>query len=249
MVIIVIPARLESTRLPGKVLLAETGKTMLRHVYERAIKVRNADKVMIAAEKDEILEASFKDLPFLNIGSIVEKPDCKSGTDRVALAVKCYCDDDIIINLQADEPEIDPLHIEKLINTALADSDGKGLLHGPHIHTLGVNEPIAMKHYQKSVVKIAVGWGGIARYFSREVIPTDTDRVWRHVGVYAFRKAYLDRFTSLQRGILEEQENIEHLRAIEDGAEIKIVQVDHAETGIDTRNEYEAFVKRYKEVE
>jgi 3-deoxy-manno-octulosonate cytidylyltransferase (CMP-KDO synthetase) len=171
--------------------------------------------------------------------------DGRSGTDRTAEAARSIPGEDLVLNCQGDEPEVDPAALD-----ALADAMGKdpsaemGTLAAPILDDADLAAP--------QVVKVVADAAGSALYFSRAPIPFRRDPAGpagalRHVGVYAFRRAFLERFASLPQTPLERTESLEQLRALENGVRIRIVTVDRAPPGVDTREDYEAFVRRWRE--
>jgi len=246
-IIVCIPARYGSTRFPAKVLAKDTGKFLIQHVYEQALLAKLPEKVIIAADDKRIADAA------KSFGAyyIMTSPDCASGTDRIAEAVGGL-DADIIVNLQADEPEIDPANI---------DAVAKLLLDNPkcQMATLAADFETKAQIADPNIVKVICRAGlappnGIAIYFSRSVIPYDREHAGigpksnylRHLGIYAYRKDFLLKITKLPQTPLEKLEKLEQLRAIENGFDILVAKVNHTSPGIDTPEQYAEFVKRYK---
>ena len=240
-VLAVIPARYGSSRFEGKVLAKDTGKFLVQHTYERALCAKSVEKALIATDSELVMQACAS----FGADCVMTSEAHQSGTDRITEAVRDI-DAEIIVNLQADEPEIEPANIDELVEllrgssadmaTLVADFENKGQITDPN------------------VVKAIVDKDGRAIYFSRSVIPYDrqaggvgdTGRYLRHLGIYAYRKDFLLKFTSLKQGELEKCEKLEQLRAIEHGFSIITGKVKHAWEGIDTAEQYVAFVKRYK---
>jgi 3-deoxy-manno-octulosonate cytidylyltransferase (CMP-KDO synthetase) len=239
-------------RLPGKPLLAETGKPLVVHTWEAARRARCAKKVIVATDEERVLAALH---PFVGgvssrpgeeegLGTVIVTGDCRSGTDRVADVAAILPGEDLILNVQGDEPEIDPDALDALAEAMEADpSVEMGTLAAP----LGPGEDAV-----PSVVKVVVDARGFALYFSRAPIPFRRDpagpaSALRHVGVYAYRRAFLDRFRAMGQTPLERTEMLEQLRALENGARIRVVTVDRAPPGIDTPEDYAAFVRRWRE--
>lgn len=223
----IIPARFASTRFPGKPLAPILGKPMVQWVYDRALEVKGLDSVLVATDDERVVEAvrAFG-------GRVVMTPaDCASGSDRVWRAVeKMECE--VVVNLQGDEPLLNPEAVEALLRLM---NENEGLLMGTLVASIEKRED----YEEPSVVKVAVGEGGRCLYFSRSPIPylggKDFGKatLWRHVGVYAFRKDFLGRFTGWPTGTLEGVEKLEQLRALERGVEIRAVAVEWPGTGID----------------
>jgi 3-deoxy-manno-octulosonate cytidylyltransferase (CMP-KDO synthetase) len=262
-IIVCIPARYGSTRFPAKVLAKDTGKFLIQHVYEQAKLAKLPDRVIIAADDKRIAQAAKS----FGAECIMTNPDCPSGTDRIAEAVEGQ-DFDIVVNLQGDEPEIDPANIDTVAKllvdnpkcqmaTLVADFETKEQIADPNIVKVVV---------ASSVERIADSWKlktqnsklktncDIAIYFSRSVIPYDrqqggigeTKNYLRHIGIYAYRKDFLLKITKLPQTPLEKLEKLEQLRAIENGFDILVAKVKHTCAGIDTPVQYAEFVKRYK---
>jgi 3-deoxy-manno-octulosonate cytidylyltransferase (CMP-KDO synthetase) len=265
-IVVCIPARYASTRFPGKVLAKETGKYLIQHTWEQARKAKLPQRVLIAADDEKIVRAARQ----FGAECVLTSPSHQSGTDRIAEAVG-GTDADIVINVQGDEPQIDPDHIDYLARLLLDHPDAP-------MATLAAGfssrEQIADPNVVKVVVSIAdCGVGrasslapnGRARtydlpdthaakaiYFSRSVIPYDRERAGvgdvsrylRHIGIYAYRREFLLKITSLPQTPLEKLEKLEQLRAIEHGYAILVGNVEHTCEGIDTPEQYAAFVKR-----
>lgn len=242
-IIAVIPARYGSTRFPGKVLATDTGKFLVQHTCDRALSAKTVQDVIIATDDERVMEAclSFTDK------CVMTSTSHESGTDRIAEAV-AEIDADIIVNLQADEPEIDPASIDYLV-TILKDNPQAQMatLLASFDNTAQIADP--------NVVKVVVDNRGFALYFSRSPIPYDrdaagiasADKYLRHLGIYAYRKQFLLEITEKQQTQYEISEKLEQLRVLENGYSIITGKVDHAWTGIDTPEQYAEFVKRYME--
>lgn len=237
----VIPARYASTRLPGKPLLNQTGKFLIQHVYERVCQARSVSKVIIATDDRRIYEAveSFGGL------AAMTREDHVSGTDRVAEVV-AGLDADIVLNVQGDEPEIEPAQIDQLVNLLAARSDCE-------MATLACPFPGDADPADPNAVKVVVDSSGGAIYFSRSPIPYPRDgksllehrgEFLLHIGIYAYRRDFLLRLASWPTGRLERIEKLEQLRVLERRCGIAVGVVSGAAVGIDTPADYEAFVKR-----
>jgi len=239
-ILAVIPARYESTRFPGKVLAKDTGKYLIQHTWERAKQAKLLDSVLIAADDDKVVQAAKS----FSADCVLTSKDHQSGTDRIAEAAK-DTDADIIVNLQADEPEIDPANIDYLTKMLIDNPDCS-------MATLGAGFESADQISDPNIVKVVTGVDGRAIYFSRSPIPYDRDdggvgdvsNYLRHLGIYAYRKDFLMKFTTLPQSNLEKLEKLEQLRAIENGYSIMIGKVTHSCDGIDTPQQYEEFIKR-----
>jgi 3-deoxy-manno-octulosonate cytidylyltransferase (CMP-KDO synthetase) len=251
--IAVIPARYASTRFPGKPLANKTGKCLIQHVYERVAACRSIDRVIVATDDDRIVEA------VKSFGGEVRmtRPDHTTGTDRIGevAATLGLANDDLVLNVQGDEPEIDPQALDRLIE-CMKDEGGScpiGTLAAPFADDglrEGPGSPL-----DPNCVKVVVDATGRALYFSRSLVPYPRDtggRVERpsrrllHLGVYAFRWDALRTITggTMRRTAAEQTESLEQLRWLEHGMSIRVVIVDRAFAGIDTPEDYAAFVAR-----
>lgn len=226
-VLLVIPARLASTRLPRKMLLRETGKYLVQHVHERARLVRNADEVVVAADDPEIARA----VEGFGGTAILTSPLHPSGSDRVAEVARKR-PASLVVNLQGDEPEIDPEDVARLID-AMAPEDEMGTL---------VFDGLSAEEQRNPAVVKAVVERGYATDFRREPTPG----ALRHVGIYAYRPDFLERFTKLAPTEREKERRLEQMRALDHGARIRAAKALHPGRGIDTPEDYSAFVRRYR---
>lgn len=245
-VTIVIPARLASTRLPRKMLLAETGKPLIQHTYEAAVQARRASQVIVAADCEEIASV------VRGFGGRVEltSPDCASGTDRVAEIARRRPGAGIFVNVQGDEPEISPGAIDLAVELLLCDaSAGMSTVAAPLRERDKLSDP--------ACVKVIFDRHGRAIYFSRAAIPfarqwddallaADPPHYHQHMGLYAFRRELLLEIASLPRCAIESLESLEQLRVLDAGQAIKVGVVEHASSGIDTPEDYQAFVQRWR---
>jgi 3-deoxy-manno-octulosonate cytidylyltransferase (CMP-KDO synthetase) len=241
-IIVVIPARYGSSRLAGKVLAKETGKYLVQHTYERALCAKRVHEVVIATDDERVLTACRA------FGAACEMTSAahQSGTDRIAEAVAGRtCD--IVVNLQADEPEIDPAYIDRVAALLEENPDAP-------IATLLAPFETAEDAANPNIVKCVTDKRGRALYFSRSVIPYDRQAAGvgelgvylRHLGIYAYRKDFLKVFTILPPSPLERCEKLEQLRALENGYTIMTATVEKAWDGVDTPEQYAAFVERCK---
>ena len=256
-VIVCIPARYGSTRFPGKVLAKDTGKFLLQHTYEQVRKASLPDKIIIAADDERIVAAAKS----FGAQCILTSPAHNSGTDRIAEAVATALpqadrptspravETEIVVNVQADEPEIEPKNIDHLAELLIENPDYP-------MGTLAADFQTPEQVADANIVKVVVDCAGRALYFSRAPIPYDREKsgigkieqYLRHIGIYAYRKEFLLKFTNLPQTHLEKIEKLEQLRAIENGFDILVGKVDHAWAGIDTPEQYAEFVKRYNAV-
>lgn len=244
--VIIIPARLDSSRLPKKVLLDLKGKTVIQRVYEQCLKVKNVDGVYIATDSIEIKEVCET---FTN-NVIITKSTHQSGTDRIGEAISAI-DCDIVINVQGDEPFIEPSLIEALVNS-FSNSDIS--------MSSAMSKINNVKDLQNTnVVKVVVDRQNNALFFSRSLIPFPRDikeisianevieksQFFRHIGIYGYRKDFLLHFVNLEQSYLEKVEKLEQLRALENGFKIKMIEAGSSLMGIDTHEDYEEALKKY----
>jgi len=240
--VVCIPARYASTRFPAKVLAQDTGKYLIQHTWEQAGKAKLPQRVVIAADDERIVQAART----FGAECVLTSPNHQSGTDRIAEAVG-KSDAEIVINVQGDEPQIDPEHIDYLARLLLDNPDAP-------MATLAAAFATREQIADPNVVKVVVDARGKAIYFSRSVIPYDREHAGvgdvgdylRHIGIYAYRREFLLKITSLPQAPLEKLEKLEQLRVIENGYTILVGRVEHTCEGIDTPEQYAGFVERYK---
>ena len=244
--VIVIPARLDSSRLPKKVLLDLNGKTVLQRVYEQCLKVKNVDEVYIATDSLEIKEVCET---FTN-KVIITKSTHQSGTDRIGEAISSI-DCDIVINIQGDEPFIEPSLIEALVNS-FSNSDISMASAMSKINNV-------KDLHNSNVVKVVTDLHNNALFFSRSLLPFPRDvkeisiakevlekyQFFRHIGIYGYRKEFLLHYVNMEQSALEKIEKLEQLRALENGFKIKMIETDSSLMGIDTLEDYEEALKKY----
>lgn len=240
---IVIPTRLDSTRFPRKALAAETGTPLVLHVASQARLARCADRVIVAAPDREILDVVAA-AGFEAFETALEHPN---GTSRLAEVAQRLAgeigEDGIVINVQGDEPEIEPEVIEAVAAALEGDPEADmataACPFGPE------DDPT-----DPNVVKVVTDLRDRALYFSRSPIPFDRDatghRPRRHVGLYAYRCGFLARFAAWPESPLERLERLEQLRVLEHGGTIAVTGCGAAAPGIDTPAQYEAFVRRWR---
>jgi 3-deoxy-manno-octulosonate cytidylyltransferase (CMP-KDO synthetase) len=241
---IVIPARLQSTRLPCKLLLDETGKPLIQHTYESAQAAMRPMGVCVAADHADIADV------IQGFGGEVRMtdPQAASGTDRVAEVAKDLPGVDIVVNLQGDEPEVSAAAIDMAVELLESHPDAVMSTLATPIHSREQLEDPAC-------VKVVCDLSGRALYFSRAPIPAARD--WRdelltadpplflqHIGLYAYRREFLLRLSQLPPSALEKTENLEQLRVLAAGHPIQVGIVDESTCGIDTPADYRAFVRR-----
>jgi 3-deoxy-manno-octulosonate cytidylyltransferase (CMP-KDO synthetase) len=244
--IAVIPARFSSTRFPGKIVANNTGKPLVQHVVERARKARRVRDVIVAADDQRIVEAL---RPF-GTRCVMTSPKHASGTDRVAEVAETLSDA-IVVNVQGDEPEIDPETIDSLVDRLESgDSD---------MATAATPFADGVDPTDSNLVKVVVSLDGKALYFSRSVIPFERDSggssagdvrptYYLHQGIYAYRREFLLQFAGWRPTPLEQIEKLEQLRVLEHGRSIDVIITRRAVHGVDTPEQYQEFVKRYKGV-
>jgi 3-deoxy-manno-octulosonate cytidylyltransferase (CMP-KDO synthetase) len=223
--LIIIPARMQATRLPGKPLLSLHGLPMIVRTLRRAQGARCAARVVVATD-DERIAAVVREH---GGEACMTRPDHPSGTDRVAEAVAILRWEGLVINVQGDEPLIEPETIDRLA-AALAQDVGAGVA--------TVIAPLLGDAEVSSVVKVVADARGRAIYFSRRAIP-DGGPFWHHVGLYGFRPEALAWFASQPPGRLEQAERLEQLRFIEGGWAMRLISVEQASPSVDTLDDLE----------
>jgi len=258
--VITIPARLASQRLPNKMLLAETGCTLIEHTWRNALEVSKAIDVFVITDSDAIRQ----EVQRFGGKAIMTSPDATSGTARIVEALPCLPDADIVINLQGDEPELVPSAIEAAlasleeypeahVATLVTPILDKAALHDPSI-VKAVLTPWAGESSRQESGSHPQAWRAIT--FSRAAVPAAREwndsllakvppLFWQHVGVYAYRRSVLDNWNCLPESTLAELESLEQLRLIEAGISMIAVAIDQAASGIDTAADYSAFVERF----
>lgn len=239
----IIPARFGSTRFPGKPLAAETGKYLIQHVWERVAEARRVGRCIVATDDARIMAA----VASFGGEAVLTGAAHQSGTDRIAEVVRGLgpASGEIILNVQGDEPEIEPrlidLSVQALVETG-AEAATAACPFGPHD-----------RHEDPNVVKVVLDGRGMAMYFSRAPIPCRRDdegapcaRPLRHVGVYVYRRAFLEEYLLLPATPLELTEKLEQLRILEHGRRIAVAVAEGTSAGVDTPEQYAAFVERWK---
>jgi 3-deoxy-manno-octulosonate cytidylyltransferase (CMP-KDO synthetase) len=260
-VLIVIPARLSSQRLPRKMLLADTGKPLVQHTWEAASKATRAGQVVVATDSEEIAAA----VAAFGGTAVMTSPAAPSGTARIVEALWRFPDAEVIVNVQGDEPELAPEAIDLAIDLlARCPEAGIATLVTPLRSRDDLADPSAVKAVltpwrERSAggewtgQDVAGAWRAIT--FSRATVPAARDwsdalltatppLYWQHVGLYAYRRRVLERWEGLPESRLATLESLEQLRAIEAGIPIVAGAIDHAARGIDTPKDYAAFVAR-----
>ncbi len=226
----VIPARYASTRFPGKPLVELCGKPLLHWVIERAGKARLLDELLVATDDARIMACAME----TGVRTVMTATSHHSGTDRIAEAVNAI-DAEAIINIQGDEPLIDPVLIDRLAETMDADNTCDMVT---AVTPIGNREEV----YCPDVVKVVMTQDGRALYFSRAPVPYPRDAApdefaegifLRHIGIYGYRRHFLESFVITPPSFLEDTEKLEQLRALEMGAKIRIVKAERASPGVD----------------
>ena len=229
--IAVIPSRYGSTRFPGKPLHPILGKPMVQWVVEAVRRARTLDDVLVATDDQRIFDA----VASFGGKAVMTPSDLPSGTDRVAMAAAPIADDDIIINVQGDEPLIDPALIDELATRMEREGEWAMATAAAPIAT-------AADLASRSVVKVVLDAAGAALYFSRLPIPCRRDGepdlssglYLRHLGIYAYRGAFLKKFVAAPPSALEKTESLEQLRALDMGAKILVLRTVDTGVGVDT---------------
>lgn len=226
-VLCVIPARYASTRLPGKPLALIAGKPMIQHVYERASRATIPSEVVVATDSELVAEA------VRNFGGkvMMTSPEHPSGTDRLAEVALSYGDADVIINVQGDEPMIPPEVIDRLAQAFEGNEELNMATLKTVMEEADYNNP--------SAVKVVTDQNGYALYFSRSLLPYPRNKpadfkVYKHVGIYAYRRSFLLSYAAYEPTPLEQIEGLEQLRVLENGERIKVLECKFKGIGIDT---------------
>ncbi len=238
--IAIIPARLASERFPRKALASETGLPMVVHVAKAAALAATVERVVIACDSNEIAQAAKAH----GVESVLTDPKHPNGTSRVAEAARILGVPEgvIVVNVQGDEPEIDPSTIDAAV-IALAKA-------GSPVATVAAPMAPGDDADNPNIVKVVCDERGLALYFSRSPIPflrTGSTVRYKHVGLYAYRRSFLDISGSLEPTRLELAESLEQLRFLGHGYAIAVARVEASHPGIDTPEQYAAFVKRWRE--
>ncbi|MEZ5345258.1 MAG: 3-deoxy-manno-octulosonate cytidylyltransferase [Pyrinomonadaceae bacterium] len=247
-VVAVIPARYSSTRLEGKLMLPIAGKPLIVHTLQQAKKASNVSRVIVATDDVRILRAVGES----GNEAVITSSEHQSGSDRIAEVAAALPEGTIVVNVQGDEPLISPRTIEKAVDAMFGDDS---------ISIVTTCEKITeiKDVLDPNVVKVVSDENGNALYFSRSPIPFPRDAVnkfgdlesalrsdenlvsifRKHTGLYVYRREYLLKFTSFSQTKFEMIEMLEQLRALENGAKIKVVESNESSIGVDTREDYE----------
>lgn len=225
----IIPSRYASTRLPGKPLRMIAGQTLIHRVYNRAVLAKSPDIVVVATDYRAIAE-EVEGFGGRVVMTAVNHP---TGTDRLAEVAEQLADYDIIVNVQGDEPFIDPNVIDRL---------AKMLIEHENLDMVTAAAPLKKEEYQDaSAVKVVVNQKGEALYFSRALIPYPREGFamppLKHIGVYAYRRSFLLTYAKTEQTPLEKTESLEQLRALETGHKIGVIRIETEDIGIDTEED------------
>jgi 3-deoxy-manno-octulosonate cytidylyltransferase (CMP-KDO synthetase) len=237
----IIPARWSSTRFPGKPLHLIAGKPLLQRVLEGCLKAKKLDSVIIATDDMRIAEAAFN----WGVEVALTSPRQQSGTDRVAEVARKATQFAFVINIQGDEPLIDPYLIDRLVEKLRSD---------PQVDIVTAAHPFEYpgEAFSPHQVKVIVDASGRALYFSRAAVPFPRNpskiKYLRHQGIYGFRRAALLQFVKWKRGPLERAESLEQLRALENGVSVHVLLTKHGTPGVDTPADAEALERKLARV-
>ncbi len=229
----VIPSRWGSTRLPGKSLLPICEKPLIQHVVERAQSCRTLDDLVVATDDQRIVDA----VEAFGGRAVMTRPDHPSGTDRIAEAV-ADMEADLVVNIQGDEPLLDAALVDALVTQMHDETWDMGTAAAP------IRDAETLR--ASSVVKVVFTAHHEALYFSRSVIPYNRDGdisweesgrpvYWRHIGVYAYRRAFLLRMVAASPCVTEQKEKLEQLRALHMGCRMLVLETDDVSVGVDTQ--------------
>lgn len=235
-VLAVVPARFASTRFPGKIIAPIAGKPLVLHTYERACEAALVDRVLIATDAREVAQA----LAPYGIVPIMTREDHTSGTDRIA-EVAAEIPAEIVVNVQGDEPLIDPAIIDAAIRPLLDEPDVvMATARRRMVDPADITNP--------NVVKVVCDAGGHALYFSRCSIPYIRDTAdrgaaaecyWQHIGLYAYRRDFLLQYSRMPQTPLEKLEKLEQLRVLENGYKIAVIDTEYESIGVDVPEDLE----------
>lgn len=237
----IIPARMSSVRFPGKVLADRTGRPLVQHVVEASARARSVSSVAVATD-DERVAAALR--PFGT--RVVMTGEHPNGTSRLAEAARALglAGDAVVVNVQGDEPEVDPAVIDAAVGALVRT--------GAPVATVATPLSPGEDPRNPNVVKVVCALDGTAMYFSRALIPFDRDgrdgvdaAPLRHVGLYVYRRAFLDTYITLESTPAERCESLEQLRVLQHGHRIAVAVCESSHQGVDTPEQYDAFVRRW----
>lgn len=256
---IVLPARLSSTRLNEKLLQRAGGKSVLQHTYEAASRATcSSQRPIVAVDHPRLAE----EVESFGGRWVMTPDDCPSGTDRIAAAARQLADMELFVNVQSDEPEIDPMAIDAVAEALASDTSADiATAAAPICTPAALDDPsivkVVMADFRSPSAELSERVGrGRAVYFSRACVPYDRDgdpadrlgnwppTYWHHLGLYAYRRSFLEWFPVAPPSPLEQTEKLEQLRAIEAEKKIIVVHVSSAQSGIDTAADLAAFRSR-----
>jgi|SRR5690554_2177863 len=248
MILGIIPARFASSRLLGKILADIGGKPMIQHTYESASRSNLLNEIIIAVDDTKVANVAQS----FGAKVIMTPKDLQSGSDRAAYVAKNFPGAEIVVNIQADEPFIKAVMIDQAIEPLLFDKN-------VNVSTLAKRIETVDDLRSPSVVKVVFDYNNFAMYFSRSPIPfvrdakTNSEKIqlaeiYKHIGLYVFRKDYLLKFTNLKPTDLEKTEKLEQLRMLENGFKIKIVTTEFDSLSVDTPEDLENARKYYQRV-
>lgn len=241
----IIPARLGSTRFPGKVLADETGHPLIWHVWQAARRANALDQLVVATDDQHVLEV----VRGFGAEAVLTRADHPNGTSRLAEAATLLRlgPSDIVVNVQGDEPELEPSLIDAAVAALRRAKADMATCAVPFAEEEDPSDP--------NVVKVVLGLNGSALYFSRSLVPFVRDPAGsgaatplRHIGLYVYRRPFLRKYAALAPTPLEKLESLEQLRALEHGHAIAVaVRTIRTFGGVDTPEQYRAFVRRWRE--
>ena len=244
-VIGVIPARFSSTRFEGKVLAKIYGKPLVQYVYENARRAKLLDDLVVATDDQRVVEA----VEEFGGKAILTAKEHRSGSDRLKEVVSPI-DVKVVVNIQGDEPLIQPTMIDELARTLLDQPTIPG---GTRIEMATIVKKIEVQEEisNPDVVKVVFDKDGFALYFSRSPIPYKSEgkqivNHYKHIGLYAYSKDFLFKFSNFAVSDLEKAEKLEQLRALENGCRIKVIETDYETISVDTREDLERVKKRLR---
>lgn len=240
--ICVIPARYSSTRLPGKPLKDICGVPMICRVWQRASRAQSVSEVIVATDDERILQAVEK-----NSGrAMMTRADHKTGTDRLAEVAEKFPDADVVVNVQGDEPLIDPALIDELVDEFARDAELQ-------MATVATELTDAAEMQNPNNVKVVVDRYNDALYFSRSLIPyprnAGKSSVLKHIGIYAYRRQFLIDYAKMEPTPLEQSESLEQLRALENGFKIRVIKSSCRFIGVDTAEDLQLVNEIYQREE
>ncbi|MBQ3450803.1 MAG: 3-deoxy-manno-octulosonate cytidylyltransferase [Selenomonadaceae bacterium] len=240
--ICVIPARYSSTRLPGKPLKDIFGRPMICRVWERASKAQSVAEVIVATDDERILHAVEK-----NFGkAMMTRADHKTGTDRLAEVAEKFTDAEVIVNVQGDEPLIEPNLIDELVALFVSDKNLQ-------MATVATELTDAEEMKNPNNVKVVLDKNNNALYFSRSLIPyprnAGKSKIFKHIGIYAYRRNFLLDYAKMEPTPLEKSESLEQLRALENGFKIRVIKSSCKFIGVDTEEDLKLVNEIYRREE